>query len=206
MSDFVYNVLQVAWPGSRMMGTDTDSTYCKIVGGKDFDYRQDICHRRPLLPGYLGPIHEKSKMIQYHGESVPLKRFFDHSSYPKDSPWYFDDNEGAYGCMKHDNKGIEVFQWCGLKAKMKVFEDANGKQEVTAKGIPGAERAALTVEDYRAVNWGARSGTTSRIVNIRSSKHELGLYSLMKRGLDRRDTKRYIKENWVETVPFGFIS
>jgi len=187
MSEFVYNVLYKAWPGARMMATDTDSTYCLI---ETEDYHQDILKRS----------------IEYHGKTVPLRKFFDHSNYPKASPWHYTQNEGLYGTMKHDEDGVEIHEWRGLKSKMKTFRLANGKDKVTAKGIPKNERAILTVDDYRQCNAGEKPthGNTVTVRNFRSDKQVNYLYLLQKAGLNRVDTKRNVLPGWKDTVPFGF--
>ena len=63
------------------------------------------------------------------------KNMFDNSDFPKDSPYHDAKNKKVIGKFKDEAAGVPIVEFEGLRSKMYLPVQDNGKNEKTAKGV-----------------------------------------------------------------------
>ena len=136
------------------------------------------------------------------------KSAYDFSGFPKDSPYYSNENNKVLGKMKDEAAGKPILEFIGLRPKMYSFMIATDKLDATklkekhvAKGIQRAVIANLKHEDYRSqLDTPAENIQINR--RIGTQLHQLYTFATKKRGLCAYDDKRYMVDN-VNTLAYG---
>ena len=133
---------------------------------------------------------------------------FDFAGYPKDSPYYNNDNNKVLGKMKDEAAGKPILEFIGLRPKMYSFvialdraDPSKLKEKHVAKGIQRAVINTLRHEDYRRQleNPGPNQQLNRR---IGANYHQLYSFETQKRGLSFADDKRW-KVDRVYTLAYG---
>lgn len=146
------------------------------------------------------------------------KHLFDLSNYPIDHPCHDSSNQKAPGFFKDEVGGEVISEFVGLRAKMYSFSYAV-KQTVTldnariiynvmkdkqiAKGIAKATIKHDLHHDMYSKCLFDENTKMCEMNCIRSEKHQLGVFTINKRGLSAFDDKRYVLPNGCDTLAFG---
>lgn len=208
MYKFHYNVMKKRYGDKiHLLYTDTDSFYYEI-------FTEDV--------------YEDFKEIK--------DEWLDTSAYPKDHPLYSDKNKKALGYFKDDTNGVPIDEFIGLRAKMYSYtkhqvyrkdkadeinnpvkysdylNDLNnnklvGREIKKAKGIIKSS-VELDIKHchYQQCIYESVKGDKVRHDKIQSKYHQITSNFNTKQGLNPYDDKRYILDNEIDTVPYGFES
>ena len=176
MYDFHYNYIKSKYGDkARLLFTDTDSLTYEIEAD---DVYQDFWKDKHL---------------------------FDNSDYPKDSPFFDSTNKKVIGKFKDEKAGTPIVGFVGLKPKMYscITDDEEGS--CTAKGIKkNVIKQELRYDNYEDTLFNKKQMRhTMRL--IKSVKHQIGSYTVIKISLSCFDDKRYIHENGVTSNAYGHI-
>jgi len=176
MYDFYYNKLLKNSPCKIELGfSDTDSFLLKV---------------------------DKPKLFLKH-----IKPFMDFSNYEKSNPLFSDINKAKLGFFKDELQGkLECTEFVGLRAKcyaLKLKLDGNIIEKKTCKGLGRiAIKNRLKFKHYKKCLF---KGIPKRFDfhSIRSKKHELSTIRINKKALSHFDSKRWIFDCGIHSVPYG---
>ncbi len=128
---------------------------------------------------------------------------FDTSNFPKDHPLYSTKNKAVVGKFKSETGIKTVAEFVGLRSKMYSINISDNTTLRKGKGIgKNVTMKELRHEMYlQSLN--ERKTFTNTMHAIRSDHHHLGLYEQTKKSLNPLDTKRYILDDGIRTLPFG---
>jgi hypothetical protein len=130
---------------------------------------------------------------------------WDTSGYPKDSPWYSDQNKKVPGRFKDECGGVPITEFVALRPKMYAYELVGGHGDQKSKGTKKSVTAKLKLAHYRDVL--VNKGTIRREQHsIQSHAHQLFTQRQNKIALSPFDSKRWIAPDGVKTLPFGHYS
>ena len=109
------------------------------------------------------------------------------------------------GVLKSETGKDLIISFVGLRAKMYSFvTESDHKEHMKAKGVSKEEALShLRHEDYVKCLKEGMSNTV-RMESIRSYKQQLYTVELFKKGLSCNDVKRWICEDGIETLPYGY--
>jgi hypothetical protein len=132
-----------------------------------------------------------------------LKEHFDTSNYPPSHPNHSLENKAVLGKFKDEVAGDIITSFVALKPKMYSLQIQGKKDEMRAKGIKKSfVQRNLRHELYlKCLN--EKSRTKAAFNLIRSRKHQLHTIRVNKTALCAFDSKRYILEDGVQTLPHG---
>jgi hypothetical protein len=130
---------------------------------------------------------------------------WDTSGYPKDSPWYSDQNKKVPGKFKDECGGVAITEFVALRPKMYAYTKADGTGDAKSKGTKKSVTAKLKLGHYRDV---LLTNETIRREqhSIQSHAHQLYTQRQNKIALSPFDSKRWIAPCGVKTLPFGHYS
>ena len=128
---------------------------------------------------------------------------FDTSNFPVDHPLYSTRNKAVVGKFKSETGNRAIAEFVGLRSKMYSIKLSDNTTIKKAKGIGKVvTKNELRHEMYlECLN--ERKIFTNTMHAIRSDHHHLGLYKQTKKSLNPLDTKRYILDDGITTLPFG---
>ncbi|CAB4002301.1 Hypothetical predicted protein, partial [Paramuricea clavata] len=128
---------------------------------------------------------------------------WDNSNYDIDSPYFFNKNKKVPGKMKDEMGGHQIEEISANKPKSYAILKSSGKEEKRLKGIPRC--AKERVISYADVKDCIFNGSTKRITchTIRSVNHNLRTISQDKLALSNYDTKRYVLDDGITSLPYG---
>ena len=130
--------------------------------------------------------------------------YFDLSNYPKDSPYYRNDNELLPGFFKDEMRGEVISEIVCPKLKSYAIKLDSGKEHKRLKCVSKVTRDKnLSFEHYKQTLF---KTSLHRNVShsIQSQKFEVNEVMKNHISLHSYDEKRYAK-NLIETLPFGFV-
>lgn len=133
------------------------------------------------------------------------EEWFDFSDYPKDHPCFSTANKKIPGKMKDELNSELILEFVAVRAKLySVLTETGNKKK--AKGVAKyITKNELTHEDYvRCVE--ECQPREHQMLQIRSKRHNLYTLALTKTTLNPLDTKRWICEDGITTLPFGHYS
>ena len=179
MADFHYNHIlnQYDHTQVKLIATDTDSFIYHI---QTEDYYKDM---------------EKHKHL------------YDLSNYDPDelNGWLFDkENEKVLGKMKDETPNDIICETVALCSKMYCNRLLSGKLKSTAKGIKTYVKDKMLMDDYLSVvkdNTKKRQMVTQNC--LRSNNHEIGKFSITKKGLRSFDDKTYLHDDGIHNWKWG---
>ena len=176
MYDFYYNKLLKNAPCKIELGfSDTDSFLLKVDNKKAF-----MDHIKPYM---------------------------DFSNYPKDNPLYSNENKSKLGFFKDELQGtLNCSEFIGLRAKcyaLKLNNENTKSEKKVCKGLGKiAIKNKLKFKHYKKC---LLQGKTKRFSfhSIRSKKHNISTVRLKKKALSHFDSKRWIFDCGIHSVPYG---
>jgi hypothetical protein len=128
---------------------------------------------------------------------------FDTSNFPVDHPLYSTINKAVVGKFKSETGSKTVAEFVGLRSKMYSIKISDNTTVKKAKGIGKIiTQKELHHEKYLEC-LKERKPFSNTMHAIRSDHHHLGLYQQRKQSLSPLDTKRYILDDGIRTLPFG---
>ena len=131
------------------------------------------------------------------------KELFDNSDYSEDSPFHFSNNKKIIGKMKDEAAGVPITDFVGLRSKMYSYV-LSDKCVKKCKGITkGVVKKNITFENYKETLFGTLT-REHRMESIRSEKHQIKSVSITKNSLSCFDNKRYILDDGINTLPYGY--
>ena len=126
------------------------------------------------------------------------KSFFDLSNQPKDSKYYYNDNQKVLGKTKDEYGGTHIYKFIWLKSKMYSIRDVNKKGKSTHK----RHNSLIKYEELKDTHFNKKA-IRHKMRGIKSKKHELVTYEINKISLSDFDDKRYILSDGINTLPYG---
>eukprot|EP01061_Rhynchopus_euleeides_P015766 TRINITY_DN26813_c0_g1_i2.p1 TRINITY_DN26813_c0_g1~~TRINITY_DN26813_c0_g1_i2.p1 ORF type:complete len:465 (+),score=-66.34 TRINITY_DN26813_c0_g1_i2:65-1396(+) len=197
MSDFHYNVMIPHFGAENvtLCYTDTDS-FVYLIKTDD--------------------VYKDFKGIEGHLDTSNFK-FTD----PNDSRTKLQSNTNkkVLGKFKDEKAGLIITEFIGLKSKTYIIEaeerfDENSeevelKTSSTAKGIPEKSRNGMTLDRFRSMvqnpinNEGKPDVLHTDTHRIMSKKQKMYTVQQRKKALDPYDSKRWLCEDGVTTLPYG---
>lgn len=191
MFDFHYNCIKKIFKDAKLCFTDTDSLLYQL---------------------YTDDLYRDLQKIKFQ---------LDLSKYPQNHPLYDTSHKDIPGYFKDETKSIPIREFVGLRAKcysiMQEEDDVTlakfglkktkkfKEQKLATAGIKRSVHKMLTHDKFLDVLQNNNSFNITQTI-INSSKHTL--YTMKKRrtGLSALDVKRYILDDGVSTLPYGYFS
>lgn len=177
MYQFYYEVIDKLWPDTSIIGFDTDSYFLNI---KTEDVYKDM---------------EKIK-----------ETYLDTADYPKDHPLFYGKNKKVIGKFKDELNGAPMSELVFLRSKAYSFRVGGAGPQET-KRLKGIGRTTVkkyvTFDDYKNTLF---SGLFSyrKMYTMNSSSHEMYVREINKKALSAYDDKRWIADDGIETLPYGW--
>jgi len=139
-----------------------------------------------------------------------FNEYMDYSNYPKSHPLYSDDNKAQLGYFKDELCGtLTCNEFVGLRSKCYALslEDKSDASKVIEKKIcKGIGRTAiknrLKFDHYKSCLFQKKTYRQD-FHSIRSVNHNLATVRIKKQALNYLDTKRWIFDCGIHSVPFG---
>ena len=128
---------------------------------------------------------------------------FDTSNFPVDHPLYSTTNKAVVGKFKSETGSKTVAEFVGLRSKMYSIKISDNTTVKKAKGIGKIVTKKELHHEMYLECLTERKTFSNTMHAIRSDHHHLGLYQQTKKSLSPLDTKRYILEDGIRTLPFG---
>ncbi|CAB3988508.1 Hypothetical predicted protein [Paramuricea clavata] len=159
-----------------------------------------------MISPYNKKIRSQNNLSPSEEDCVVLGKLhdcWDNSNYDKDSPYFSNKNKKVPGKMKDEMGGQQIEEISANKPKSYAILKSSGKEEKKLKGIPRC--AKDRVISYADVKDCIFKGTTKRITchTIRSVNHNLRTISQDKLALSNYDTKRYVLDDGITSLPYG---
>jgi hypothetical protein len=134
--------------------------------------------------------------MREHGET------YDTSDYPNNHPCFSTTNKKIPGKMKDEMNGELILEFVGIRSKMySVLTETEAKKK--AKGISKhiTEKVLKHTDYVQCIQTWKKS--VHEMKQIRSKRHQIYTLSLMKTSLNPLDTKRWICDDGISTLPYG---
>ncbi len=152
-----------------------------------------------------------SLMYQIFSENVyeklykDRKQYFDFCEFPKNSPFFDENNKRKIGYFKDEAKGQYISEFVGLRPKMYSYLIKNEKgneEKHRAKGIQSAVSKNLRHENYVKE---LKEPIENFVKNKRIGSKLHNIYSIetRKRGLCAFDDKRILLDDEITTLAYG---
>lgn len=131
-----------------------------------------------------------------------MTKYLDTSVYPTDHPLFSLANKGTLGMMKDESAGRNIESFVGLRAKMYALNFGTS----SIKKLKGIKKNVIQNEinfnDYvNCLKEGDTTYTKNRL--IVSDRHNVYTICVNKKTLDRRDDKRHILPDGINTLAHG---
>ncbi|CAB4025284.1 Hypothetical predicted protein [Paramuricea clavata] len=167
-----------------------------------FPYNKKIRSKNKLSPTEVPKI-ETEDVEKDCVELGKLHDCWDNSNYPQDSPYFSNKNKKVPGKMKDEMGGHQIDEVSANRPKSYAILKSSGEEEKKIKGIPRC--AKERVISYADVKDCIFNGTTKRVTcsTIRSVNHKLRTISQDKLALANYDTKRYVLDDGITSLPYG---
>ncbi|CAC5411840.1 unnamed protein product [Mytilus coruscus] len=177
MYDFYYNVVNKLWKKNELIASDTDSIFLNIK-------TEDI--------------YEDMKKIEDE---------LDTSGYPKDHPLYSEKIKKIIGKFKDELNGKIMNEIVYLRSKAYSFTFVDLNQIKEEKKLKGIGKTTITkdikFDDYKDCLFNNKT-KMNKCIQMNSKKHEMFVNEVNKISTNPFDDKRYILDNGIDTLPFGF--
>ncbi|XP_046570763.1 uncharacterized protein LOC124279013 [Haliotis rubra] len=187
--DFYYNVMQKEYGHEHLdlLMTDTDSLFMQVHAPP----------HKPLLDLYV-----------FMKQNLHL---FDTSNYAPNDPkdLYSDQNRKVTGKMKDEAGGNIILEFCGLKSKMYSFLMKTDKELIEKKTAKGIKKTVikkfLRHKMFKECLFD-KTAVSCSFHLIRSFNNVLYTQKQNKVALTSIDNKRYVLEDGIHSVPYGYSS
>lgn len=128
---------------------------------------------------------------------------YDTSDYPKEHVLHSEKNKKVIGKMKDEMAGKPISEYIGLRAKMYSIQGPEGNLTKKAKGVSKVViKKDIKHENYKKV-LEEHKVLRHEMLQLRSNKHNIFMNRVNKISLSPTDTKKYIKSDGINTLPFG---
>ena len=124
---------------------------------------------------------------------------FDFSNFSNE--YYDETNKKVIGKFKDECATNPIIEFVGLRSKMYSIKTENGDESKRAKGI---RTDKIGHDDYKNVLDTNCTKHFTQMKSIQSDHHEIKTYTINKKGLNAYDDKRYILDNGINTVAYGY--
>jgi hypothetical protein len=136
------------------------------------------------------------------------KHLFDMSDYTMDGYRSRDEtNKKVIGKFKDETSGVPIAEFCGLRPKMYSILLDNDESKMTGKGIKkSALKKYVKHQDYVKCLTSCFSPDQRQLVsfnNLRSVKHQIGMYRYTKVGLSCSNDKQYLLDDGITSLSYG---
>ena len=128
----------------------------------------------------------------------------DFSNYPKNNKLFNENHKKIAGYLKDELGGLNLAEFIGLKSKLYSFKYAAEKNKVTAKGLQKQILKKFINHDHYKKVLFKNNIFCTKMMRIRSKDHQLQTIELSKTIFTPMDDKKYILEDGVHCVPFGY--
>ena len=126
------------------------------------------------------------------------RELFDLSFFPKDSKYFYSDNKKVAGKMKDEYGGTAIWIFVGKESKMYSILDVNKYEKSVYKG----HTSNIGFDEFIDVK--SNEKVIRHIMKgIKYYNHRLHTYESNKTSLSVFDDKRYIKDDGINTLPYG---
>jgi hypothetical protein len=176
-----------------------DSWYNKITNLKDCTFDLGMTD----TDSFLFKVSNKTAFWQH------VRSIMDYSNYEPEHPLYDKTHKAELGFFKDELCGkFKCIEFVGLRSKTYSMLLSDEKTQVTSekKVCKGIGRTAiknrLRFDQYKACLFDKKTFRAD-FVSIRSTKHTIKTVGIKKRALSFLDTKRYILDCGIHTLPFG---
>uniref|UniRef100_UPI0035900141 uncharacterized protein n=1 Tax=Myxine glutinosa TaxID=7769 RepID=UPI0035900141 len=134
---------------------------------------------------------------------------YDTSNYSPESELFSSKNKKVIGKFKDELGGNVMSEFVGLRSKAYAYKYIVNNVEKTDKKLKGVKKnvikETINFKDY--YNCLTTKKEEFRKINgIRSYKHQLYSEEINKKALGAFDDKRFILENGIDSLPYGYIS
>ena len=99
--------------------------------------------------------------------------------------------------MKDESVGKLFGEFVGLKSSMYSMKNTDGKESNTAKGV----NIATGFNEFKETLF-IKKVLRHKIRRIKSKKHKLGTYEIIKISLSCFDDKRFVLNDKIHTLPY----
>ncbi len=151
----------------------------------------------------------KIKTDDLQKDLMNLKDNFDFSNYPKDHPLYDSSKKKVPGYFKDELAGEEMTEFIALRSKMYAYKKRGQTKDSESKRLKGISKNVvkknITFDDYM-VSLLNNKTFYHKMRTLNSDKHEMYLQEVEKKSLNPFDDKRYILDDGITTLPFGYIT
>lgn len=128
---------------------------------------------------------------------------YDTSEYPPDHYLYSTKNKKVPGLMKDDFGGKIITEYYGLRSKLYYVDVANASPKVKAKGVAKATIKKEIKKELYQKSLFEDISYRHEMKRLRSVKHQIRMESVNKISISPLDTKRWIKDDRVNTLAYG---
>ena len=132
-----------------------------------------------------------------------LKEHFDFSNYPRNHPLYDNSKKKVPGYFKDELAGEEMTEFIALRSKMYAYKTHDNE----TKKLKGIARHVVKKDISFDNYFDSLMGNTiyyHKMRSLRSRQHEMYVEEVNKLSLNPFDDKRYISDDGITTLPFGF--
>ena len=134
-----------------------------------------------------------------------FKDFFDFSNYPTSHEFYSNKNKKRIGFLKDETSSEIIQEFIGLKSKLYSIKFFNGENIKKCKGLQTAVVEKFIKHDYYREVLEKDEIIISENRRIESKNFQLGTVKINKISHTPFDDKRFICENKIDSLPFGFM-
>ncbi len=134
---------------------------------------------------------------------------YDTSNYSPESELFSSKNKKVIGKFKDELGGSVMSEFVGLRSKVYAYKYIVNNVEKTVKKLKGIKKNVIkdTINFKDYYNCLTTKNEEFRKINgIRSYKHQLYTEEMNKKALGAFDDKRFILENGIDSLPYGYIS
>lgn len=151
-----------------------------------------------------------------HYKNLINKKALDCSTYKKEENKEFvelskiNGNINEIGTMKCEEGDKILKEFVGLRSKMYSILFENGDEEIKCKGVNKKAKEELRFKYYKEILFNScdkykkdKLVLIKNVDNIRSKQQEIFNYSSKKIALSADDTKRFVLDDGINTLPYG---
>jgi hypothetical protein len=158
----------------------------------------------PLIISNTDSLVLKIKTTDLNKDLEELKDNFDFSNYSKDHVLYDSSKKKVPGYFKDELAGEEMTEFIALRSKMYSYKFSKKSEAKKLKGISRyVVEKKITFNDYKNTLFNQQT-YEHKTRSLRSNKHEMYLQEVTKSSLSPFDDKRYILNDGISTIPFGY--
>jgi hypothetical protein len=149
-------------------------------------------------------IYEIHTSNVYNDFKLYFKEILDLSNYDTAHELFSEENKKKLGHMKDETEGKIIEEYIGLKPKLYSLKYFSGKTESKCKGLQRNVLKKFIKHEYYKNVLEKNNIIISETRRIKNENFNLTTIKMKKISHSPFDDKRYILDNMIETVPFGY--